>query len=103
MDINFLNMPGPFVLAFSGEGAECMICQTPREVVDYLYSEEGAGWGEHSPYQGLLDVMDDDDNWSKNELDNPFWFTMPIGEITVAHVIVISSPAKCSVAEDSNG
>lgn len=87
MSIDFLSLKGPFVLAFSGEGAASYLCDSAREVVDYLMSSEGGGYEIDGTEGQLLDWMNDDDNWSRDESGAPFWLSLEWGEITHAYVI----------------
>lgn len=92
--IDIEQMPGPMVLWFDGEGRDCLLCDGPTQVIDYLMDEEGAGWSLDGTKDELLQCLNDEDNWTHNEAGQPFQVTIPIGEISTANVLV-----KCRKAD----
>lgn len=94
--ISFEQIPGPMVLWFDGEGRDCLLCDGPAQVIDYLMDEEGACWGLDGTREDLLECLNHEDNWTFNESGQPFQVSVAFGEISTFHVIV-----KCRRREPS--
>lgn len=91
--IEFETLKGPFVLAFTGEGRICCVLQTAADVVKVMMHDHGMGWGIDGTRESLLEQLEDDDNWVRDEDRKLFEFGMDIGETASVRITRIHETA----------
>ena len=93
--IDFVSLSGPFVLWFNGEGRHCLVLETADQVIEYLMREDGGGWELNGTRDGLIECLNNADDWHFNDDRKPFQWVFEWGEICTVNLIVgVQMPPK---------
>lgn len=74
--VDFFGIKGRLFIWTDGENPKSVMCETPDQAADYLYSENGIGLSSVIPFQAAVDELQLRDNWIFYDDGKPFrWST----------------------------